>query len=117
MITAALRSFHSPDVSDLEHFVPDDPECFGFLLEAMFGPKDDRGMEAFGIIVCTPAWLALKVKEDEVLSVRNYLVVKNYNYNVLNSFLVKYATRCSGKTWQEVAAKLSQIGRWEFEAP
>jgi hypothetical protein len=112
---AALKRLHSPDVFDLESFYPADYECFGFLLQAMFGTEGDEGEDSFDMIVCTPKWLEQKLAERVIFSGRHHLIVKEYSFITIRSFLEKYARRCSGETWQEVAQKLSRVGRWEFE--
>lgn len=115
MIIPSLKApLHSPDVSDLELYTPQ-PDCFGFLLEAEFGPSNSNGAELFDFMVCTPSWLALHMKEDEVRSARHYIIVKKYDFNALKSYLLNYAASCAAPTWNEVALKLSRIGRWEFE--
>jgi hypothetical protein len=110
-----LKRLHSPDIFDLKSFSPEDDDCFGFLLQAMFGPEDGEGEESFDIVVCTPKWLGQLLAKDIVLSGRHYLFVKEYNLETIRSFLEQYARQCSGETWQDVAQKLSRIGHWEFE--
>jgi hypothetical protein len=42
-VRATLKQLHSPDVFDLEAYSPDDKTCFGFLLQAIFGPENADG--------------------------------------------------------------------------
>jgi hypothetical protein len=114
-ITAELKTLHSPDIVDLESYLPRDGEGFGFLLQAMFGPKDKDGEESFDIIVCNTAWIEGKLTNKDVMSGRHLLIVKEYSLHAINYFLRNYAERCVGDSWQEVAEKLSRLGRWEFE--
>lgn len=83
-----LKGLYSPDV-DLDSYRPDEADCFGFLLQAFFGPSDGAGRESFDILVCTPKWLDREIGED--------------------------AQRCSAADWEEAARRLGQLGRWEFE--
>jgi hypothetical protein len=46
---------------------------------------------------------------------RHHLVVLVYNFEVIRRTLVRLVERYSGATWQDVAAKVSRIGYWEFE--
>lgn len=114
IIKPALNRLHSPDVFDLESFAPEDPACFSFLLQAMFGPDGGEGEESFDILVCTPAKLALEVESKGIVDGRHHLVVHRFDLEQIRSFLIAYANICTGRTWQEVAIKLSRLGKWEF---
>jgi hypothetical protein len=72
-----LKRIHSPDIADWEFFRPQDARSFAFLLQAMFGPDNGDGEEAFDLIVCTPKWLEQKVSRDTIISGRHHLVVRN----------------------------------------
>lgn len=115
IIRPRLKRLHSPDVFDLESFVPEDPACFGFLLQAMFGPDGGEGEESFDILVCTPTKLAPEVESKGIVDGRHHLIVHKFDLEQIRSFLVTYASTCTGKNWQEVATKLSRLGKWEFE--
>jgi hypothetical protein len=114
-VKPALKRLHSPDVFDLESFSPVDPACFSFLLQAMFGPEDGDGEESFDVLVCTPAWLSGEVEREGFVAGRHHLIVREFNLEQIRSFLVGYAGTCVGRTWREVAEKLSRLGKWEFE--
>jgi hypothetical protein len=115
LVIPALKRLYSPDVFDLESFSPADPTCFSFLLHAMFGPKDGDGEESFDVLICTPGWLAGEVERSGVVNGRHHLIVRTFDIEQIRSFLVGYASTCTGRTWQEVAGKLSRLGKWEFE--
>lgn len=110
-----LKELHSPDI-DLDSYRPDEVDCFGFPLQALFGPSDGAGSESFDILVCTPKWLEREMAEDDVISGCHRLIVKRYDLDGIRRYLSKYAQRCSGVDWEEVARKLGQLGKWEFEA-
>jgi Immunity protein 8 len=114
-IRPILKGLHSPDAHDLETFAPADSGNWCILVQAMFGPELSDGEESFGILVCTPQWLAQKVAEDGIAEGRHHLVVTEFDLPRLRSFLQKYADKCSGKTWRDAALKLSRLGYWEFE--
>jgi hypothetical protein len=81
----------------------------------MFGPDGGEGEESFDVLVCTPTWLAREVERMGLVDGRHHLIVHEFNLERIRSFLVAYASTCAGETWQEVAAKLSRLGKWEFE--
>jgi len=114
-IEPVLKRLHSPDVFDLKLFSPADPSCFSFLLQAMFGIEGDDGEESFDVVVCTPFWLAREVERKGTVDGRHHLIVRTFDLDLIRSFLIGYAKTCTGKTWQEVAIKLSRLGKWEFE--
>ena len=112
---AVLKRLHSPDIADVKTYLPDEQDNFGFILQAMVGPMDSDGEESFDITVCTPKWLASKYGDSDVLLGLHKLIVFQYDYARLCRFIEKYLMRCSGDTWQEVDAKVSLLGQWEFE--
>lgn len=109
-----LKELHSPDI-DLDSYCPDDAACFGFLVQAFFGPSDGAGSESFDILVSTPKWLEREWSEDEIISGRHRLIVKCYDLNAIRRFLSNYAQHCAGSNWREAARKLARLGAWEFE--
>jgi len=112
---AELKRLHSPDVENLESYVPNQINNFGFLLQVMAGPKNAPGEESFDVVVCTPDWLKRQYKSSDVVVGRHYLIVFEYDYGRLRRFLQEYCEQCFGETWPEVANKLNRLGKWEFE--
>jgi hypothetical protein len=110
-----IKVFHSPDVDDLEKYVPEEPDNFGFLLELSAGPKGEEGVESFDVMVCTPQWLISNKSKEDIIIGRHYLIVFEYDYERLMAYLKKYADAIDEKDWNGVAEKMSRIGRWEFE--
>ncbi len=114
-VRPVLKRLHSPDAHELHTFTPVDRACFGVLVQAMFGPDGGEGEESFDVLVCTPTWLAREVERMGLVDGRHHLIVHEFNLERIRSFLVAYASTCAGETWQEVAAKLCRLGKWEFE--
>jgi len=112
---AKLKRLHSPDIKDLENYLPEDHQNFGFLLQAMIGPECLEGEESFDIEVCTPKWLEEKYNIDDVVIGRHHIIVQEYNYKRIVNTINKYISNCDGANWDEVALKVSRLGRWEFE--
>lgn len=111
---ARLKRLHSPDVADLETWSPAS-DRFGFLLEAMIGPSDGPGEEAFTMTVCTPAWFAAeRMTEAIVRSGRHTLFVASYDYRALHGFIERAAHSVDGPDWGSLAVRLSWLGQWEF---
>jgi hypothetical protein len=108
-----LKSLRSTDI-EVENYLPDEEDTFGFTLRAMVGPMGGQGEESFDIVVCTPKWLMEKHGASDVLLGLHKLIVFKYDYPRLRQFVEKYLMRCSGNTWEEVAQKVSLLGQWEF---
>jgi hypothetical protein len=101
---AQLRRLHSPDVQDLKTFSPLPVDAFGFLLQIMVGPEEQQGEDSFDVVVCTPDWLKRNFKTSDIILGQGRILVFEYN-----------CEKCVADTWQDIATKLSRIGRWEFE--
>ena len=112
---AALKGLYSSDFVDVETYMPDQEDNFGFVLRAMVGPMDGEGEESFDIFVCTPKWLLEKHAGSDVLLGLHKLIVFKYDYRRLWQFIEKYLMHCSGDTWEEIAHKVGLLGQWEFE--
>jgi hypothetical protein len=112
---AKLKRLHSPDIANLATYVPEASDSFSFLLQLIVGPEDSDGEESFDVLVCTPEWLRGKRFTSEFIVGRHYLIVFEYNYDRLLTFMDAYCSKCVGETWQTVAEKLSRLGKWEFE--
>lgn len=115
MIRAELKRLHSPDVDDLKGYSPEESDNFGFLLQAMIGPADCEGEESFDMVVCTPEWLKRTYPATEIILGCHYLIVFRYDYENLAGYIARFAERCSGESWRDVAQQLTRLGKWEFE--
>jgi hypothetical protein len=107
---ARLKGLHSPDVSDLESWKPNDPVSWGFLLQALVGRADDKGEESFEIIVCTPSWFATNLLTEGLRSGEHTLFMNRYDFRVLKSYLERRIHAATGDTWSEIASKLAGLG-------
>ncbi|MEV1002653.1 immunity 8 family protein [Nonomuraea sp. NPDC050202] len=110
---AEIKGFHSPDVN-WEGGAPADPQNFGILLQLFIGPKDAPGSESFDLIVCTPSWLGQIVKGGPIIG-RHHLVVSTFDVSAIASYLKAEVANYSAPDWEQLAGKLTRIGRWEFE--
>jgi hypothetical protein len=112
---AELKRLHSPDICNLDEYVPAIQDSFGFLLQIFAGPESQDDAESFDVFVCTPKWLTEKLTGWPVLVGRHHLFVKEYDFTEIRSFIEGYCLNCSGEIWQEVTEKLGRLGKWEFE--
>jgi hypothetical protein len=111
---AVLRRMHSPDVRDLERFMPDS-DVFVLLVQFLFGSDENDGEESFDAIVCSPKWIEKKVDELGIMDARHHIIMKQFDIKVLREFVTEFSNGCSGEKWEDVAEKLARLGHWEFE--
>jgi hypothetical protein len=111
---AQLKELHSPDVPNLEDWMPDDG-AFRFLVQAMIGPLDGEGMESFDLCVCSPLWLVGEMAGKGIRSCEHMVLMPFYDYRLLRNFLEKRIAACEANNWPELAAKVGRIGHWEFD--
>jgi len=112
---AEIKYLHSPDVSDLKEYQPQQKDNFGFLLQVMIGPKGEKGEESFDMMVVTPKWLMEKYGHSEVILGKHYVIVFEYNYENLYNRLQYTVDGLEEKDWNTLALKLARFGHWEFD--
>lgn len=110
-----LKAVHSPDVEDLESFASPDAERFGVLVQLMIGPEGEDGEEAFDVVICTPLWLAERLKEADVLDLRHHLLVGSWEWNAILNHIQRFLSSVEASSWLEVASIVARMGKWEFE--
>lgn len=112
---ATVKSLHSPDIPDLTRYMPKVADDFAFLLQILAGPSEGDGEESFDVFVCTPLWLRNNHQPSDIVVGRHKLIVFDYNYRRLVSFITGLVESCEGTTWQELADRIGRLGKWEFE--
>ena len=84
---ARLKFLHSPDVSDLATWVPDDEIEFGFLLQAMIARAMGKALSCFDILVCSPRWLERDMASTGIRSCEHLLLMTRYDHRLLLRYL------------------------------
>jgi len=111
-----LKGLRSLELEDnLINYWPADALNFSCWIRAMIGPKDQNGSEAFDMLVCTPTWLQNELASNKVLSGKGMIIVEEYDYDVILSYVEKKIMACNDKDWSESAIKLSRFSFWEYE--
>ncbi|WP_181188297.1 immunity 8 family protein [Actinopolyspora mortivallis] len=111
---ATIKDYTSPDI-DLDEFFPENPGDFGFLLQIYVGPRGEESQESFEVFVCTSKWIGRWVSNNGPLVGRGLLLVEEYSLNSIKNFLEKIVESFESYDWEDMAKKISRIGRWEFE--
>jgi len=113
-VRADLRVIMSVDVDDVSSYRPD-KEVWAIGLRFIAGPADGPGEESFDLTVCSVAWIAARIRENDIFDPRHCLIANGFNWPLLSSYIESRVRTCEGPSWDEVAAQLGRLGRWEFE--
>lgn len=114
LIKAELKDLYSPDIPDLKNPGIREGTAFCVPLEVDFGPRGEEGQDQFDMLVCNPQWITQRTSAG-IFSGLHYLIMLEFDILQIRSFLQELAEQCVGANWDEVAAKLSKFGRWEFD--
>lgn len=110
---ARLKSLTSDEIPDLAAFVPAVPDEFAVPLVLEVGPLGLRGRERFELLAVTPRWLLTRHGEKGLIVGRGKLLVFDWDFERIRKFLARKVEGCTGRTWPEVARKVSAIAEWE----
>jgi hypothetical protein len=114
---AALRQLFSFDFSgSVEDYRPDDPFNFSISMRAMIGPAEEAGSDSFDLWVCTPAWLATTLEKESCVWGTHTMVVECYDPLIIRSAIERFISACSGSDWTDLARKLNEMAKWEFDS-
>src|SRR5690606_12049046 len=99
MIRPQLRYLHSPDL-DLENSMPEDPEGFSILVQAMIGPHSGVGEESFDFVVCSTTSLLSRVQTEGYVWGRPFLILPEYNYKLIVQAVERLCGQIQGNSWE-----------------
>lgn len=112
---AVLKQIFSLVVDDLETFSPKIKDHFGFSIRLVFEGDTGLGEDCFDVVVCSPKWISQQLNKVGILNARHHLVMSEFDYPKLISYVREFTLTCRGEEWSDVAKKLSRLGKWEFE--
>ncbi len=81
----------------------------------LVGPSDGPGEESFDVLVCTPGFLAREASQFGPRIGRHLLIVEAMDIANVKRFLEHQVSVLEAPSWSELASKIGQIGKWEFE--
>ena len=110
MVTAELKSLHSPDLPQRQE--PPDPTDAAILVEASIGPKGQVGEEVFSFVAITPRALA---RDQGSRWGRGYLILDRVSWSAVEAAVRNLLSHASGDTWAHVAESLNREMHWEYE--
>jgi hypothetical protein len=112
---AEIKSFHCPDIDDLENYRPKIFDNFSFYLEMTIGTKGEVGEEIFGVTICTPKSFTDEFTNSDVIIPIHRVFVFRYDFHQIKTKLKHFVETRSGNNWHEIALKISKVAYWEFE--
>ena len=110
-----IKSCDSIEIEDFSTYYPEDPESFAFSLTLAIGELGSAGANDFDITVATPEFLRNQYLGDKSYLLRHYLLVKEYGFECILAMVTKYVNSLEAETWEQLAQKIGQVARWEFE--
>lgn len=112
---AELKSLHSIDLPGGVPDSPPNPKSFWIVVQAEIGPIAEEVADVFTFYVTTPAKLAeiLKVSPHQVGL--HLLIVREFDWTVVEGALQRIVSQAEGETWEELATSIGRHGLWEFE--
>jgi hypothetical protein len=111
-----IKGLNSSDIYDLESYIPENKECFGFPLTIKAGPQNENGSDYFNLYVCTSKYFENELlKNNRIVNGRHFLFVEKYNYAEIISYINDLLPQCESVNWQECAVKLGRYAHWEYE--
>lgn len=115
-VRAELRNLDSVEAPDgLASFRPGDPDNFAIPIAAVVGPPDTPDGDLFYFTACSAQWLADNPPEKGFAFMHSYVLLSQWDYDLLRRAIADLCRRAEGDDWSEVATKLSRYGAWEFE--
>jgi hypothetical protein len=114
-VRAVIKGFEGLDREEPDTYISHDMFKDAFWLRMLIGPAEGPGEESFDLLVCTPAWLAEVVSKEGPQIGRHRLIVEKLDLHLVEEFLSRQVERLEAATWDELAAKISRLGYWEFE--
>lgn len=111
-----LNDYVCVDLPEVWNWVPNDPTDVYYYLELTIGKSTDGG-DLFGLIVCTPEALSMRMTASgqQSLSGRHHLIVLDYSWDKVLQFVNDVIDKSQGKDWKDVAFRLARHFKWEFE--
>jgi hypothetical protein len=111
---ATVQRLHSPDV-DVERYKADVEDAIEVLVQIIAGPEGSIGEESFDVLVCNPVTLIRLTSDRGPVLGRHLVIVSEWKWSVIRSFLIGTVEALEAETWPELATLIGRIGKWEFE--
>lgn len=106
--------YHSPDIDNLNTYIPPSDNNYCFLLQIFVGLKCSDGEECFSLLVCTPEWLSSEIKLQGAKWGKDLLIINDYKFKEIKLKIEAYISKVSGDNWNDIASTIDRIAQSEF---
>ena len=115
MIVPKIIDYHSADIDEIWNWDPSPSQEIFVNVEFVIGAGESEAGDTFQAMIVNTSALQKRATGKTILDLRGYLLVQEFNWNNILTYVEKIATDCKGETWEEVAHKLSKRLLWEYE--
>ena len=115
MIKPFIDDWVSPDIDNVWIWTPEESKEVCFLLEINIGFEGSTGTDLYQVMVATPEGLKEKKKSDNIIPGRHYIIILEYDWETIESYITKLVESCSSETEEETNNKLCRFFHWEYE--
>lgn len=99
----------------LESYQPIDNNFFSIWVNIRVGSDTELGTNDYQVRVCTPDWIKRECESVKAMWGRHILIISTYDLALIKEMISEYVESCTGKSFLEVAEKISRIAAWEYE--
>ena len=103
----------------LEHYWPEDEECFSEWLTIHIGIKGEDGAVSYNLMVCTPDWLKGQLSKSSVEWGRHMLIMNKFDPDLIrkevDKKLVELLEQFESDDDITFSEKIGRYAHWEFE--
>ena len=115
MVKPHIHGYYSSDVDDLSTFQGGEREDIYFPLDVYIGSTEKGGADVFQIQIASPEAMRSRFEEQICVSGRHHLIVMDYDWKSIRSFLEELIASCESDNWDKVTEKLARYFHWESE--
>ena len=114
---AHLKMLFSVDLGDVDKDIPEDPEDFCILVQALIGTDpDDAAADTFSLLVCTASRVPGHIPAGQALSGRSYLFLRRWDIHLVRRTIEGWCQAAAAESWEQVAERLCRYMDWEYES-
>jgi len=115
-IELEIKDWFSSDINEIWNWVPKNNSDLYFTLDIEIGEVGKSEGSIFQIVIATPEGIRCNSNiRNNILSDRNLLILRNYDWDSVQKHLRKIVKSCSATTYEQSMLKLQRYFLWEYE--